>query len=157
MKQKALSVSGSIVFWLIWPFLAIYFRFTRRTRVLLIAENAVLLLKTWPSAKDYWTLPGGGIQSGERPVESAQRELREETGISVDVKRFTLLTEARFHGFGYSFPCTYFLVESDKKSKISPHFPEIIATEWVPLERLHEYRVGEEVRVALSAWRALVQ
>jgi len=31
----------------------------------------------------YWTLPGGGIEFGEHPADSAIREVKEETGLDV--------------------------------------------------------------------------
>jgi len=35
---------------------------------------------------DLWNLPGGGVESGELPIETAVRETREETGLKVKIK-----------------------------------------------------------------------
>jgi len=42
------------------------------------ASNAV-------SVQGRWFLPGGGVQHGESPTESLQRELEEEAGLAVEV------------------------------------------------------------------------
>ena len=38
--------------------------------------------------RDYWTLPGGGIEPGESAEQTVVREIEEETGLRVEVVRF---------------------------------------------------------------------
>jgi len=48
--------------------------------------DAVLLIKRGtPPMQGRWSLPGGRINWGERAVEAALRELREETGCSAEI------------------------------------------------------------------------
>ena len=49
----------------------------------IISENKILLLKKNYSNK-FWTLPGGKLELGESILAGAQRELKEETGLSLD-------------------------------------------------------------------------
>ncbi len=47
-------------------------------------QNRVLLaLRT---DKDIWNLPGGGVEHGESPWEAVVREVKEETGLDVEVE-----------------------------------------------------------------------
>jgi 8-oxo-dGTP pyrophosphatase MutT (NUDIX family) len=55
--------------------------------VVLDADERLLLFHThdptYPELGSWWELPGGGIEPGETPVDTAMRELLEETGIVV--------------------------------------------------------------------------
>jgi 8-oxo-dGTP diphosphatase len=54
--------------------------------VCVIKDGLVLLTQRGkPPFQDKWSLPGGRVEGGERLEEAAQRELREETGITASL------------------------------------------------------------------------
>ncbi|MDW8010472.1 MAG: NUDIX domain-containing protein, partial [Sulfolobales archaeon] len=51
----------------------------------LLRDGRILLVKRkYPPAIGKWSLPGGVIESGEKLVEAAKRELKEETGLDAE-------------------------------------------------------------------------
>lgn len=53
--------------------------------LLLDNKGRILMLK--PSYKDHWTIPGGVVEKDESPKEGCNREIEEEIGIKVRVKK----------------------------------------------------------------------
>ena len=43
-----------------------------------------------------WTVPGGGMEPGESPIEALEREVREETGFMIETKRLIGVYAAPF-------------------------------------------------------------
>jgi 8-oxo-dGTP diphosphatase len=56
-----------------------------RVSALLRWNDRILLCRHEKPGKEYWLLPGGGVQSGESLVDALNRELWEELGISEEV------------------------------------------------------------------------
>ncbi len=53
---------------------------------LVVRDGKVLLIRRGKEPyKDHWSLPGGGVEPGERVREAVRREVLEETGLEVDV------------------------------------------------------------------------
>jgi ADP-ribose pyrophosphatase YjhB (NUDIX family) len=52
-----------------------------RVSAVLRRRERILLCRHEKPGKEYWLLPGGGVESGESLIEALHRELREEVGI----------------------------------------------------------------------------
>lgn len=79
---------------------------------IIVDEAKVLLMKMHHTGK--YHPPGGGIDVGEKAEDALRREIREETGIEVEIKRFARFeelffyydpSETAYHGLHFYFVC----------------------------------------------------
>lgn len=61
--------------------------------IILDKENRILMVKQHHDEKDIWMVPGGGIEEGESSMAAAVREMKEETGLDVEIDRLIWHTE----------------------------------------------------------------
>ncbi len=117
----------------------------RRAYALITRKGKVLLVK---NRRGRWTLPGGRAQGDEKLRAAARREVKEETGLTVDLKRKVSGDHVRHH----TGPCSGCVVfgASIKKGELRPR-GEIIEVAWVDPDkapkRLRAYRRSEIRRI----------
>ncbi len=107
----------------------------------LIIENGRILLveRGREPLKDYWSLPGGAVETGERLECATRREVREETGLEVEVLELLEVFErimpddhgrTEYHYVLMDYvcrPCGGTLCAADDASRVGWFAPEEIA------------------------------
>lgn len=150
--MKLPKVVGTIAFWVTWPGLWIYLRGSKRTRVIIVSGDRVLLVKSWLGTND-WGLPGGG-RHGDESVESAGvREVQEETNIDIQsCEKQILFTDraATEYGFSYSYSCLGVELEQTPVLKLQPS--EIVEARWATASELENLKLSAITRECLAAW-----
>lgn len=154
--KKLLAIAGIIAFWLSWPFLYVYLKRGERTRVLLVAGDHVLLIRTWHGTGE-WSLPGGGARAHEELHDAAVRELEEEVGIVLEPQQLIRLNKKTHSEYKLTFSCHYFYAQLPEQVHARPRLPEVLDVKWVPLAEIGAHRLGPDSKHALSAYDALIQ
>jgi 8-oxo-dGTP diphosphatase len=67
-----------------------------RSAIILIEEDNLALIERHRAGKHYFAFPGGGVDEGETPEQTAIREAEEELGIRVEIKQ--KVSEVIFNG-----------------------------------------------------------
>jgi ADP-ribose pyrophosphatase YjhB (NUDIX family) len=100
-------------------------RFTVRAAGVCVRDNYVLLQTE--EQLDFWVLPGGRCEMGERTADTVQREMREETGLEVTVGNLLWVMEnfyedegKAFHEIAFYYQMT--LPESLPSPQVQPEF-----------------------------------
>ncbi len=60
----------------------------QHARAAILEEDTILMVRHRLGGRDYWTLPGGGVEPGETFEQAAVREVEEEVNLTVRVTRF---------------------------------------------------------------------
>lgn len=133
------SFVGTVLFFVAYPLIFIAVRGSKRARVLVIAENHVLLIKEFIEKGDRWTLIGGGSKGSESLKDCAARELKEEVGIVVDPRKLRSLGESERRSMGISYTACLYSITLDSKRDVKKSL-EIRDAKWFPLNKLPQSR-----------------
>jgi len=67
-----------------------------RVGVVIFQDDHILLVQHHKEGRRYWLVPGGGLEFGESMGECALREVREETGLEIELGQLLFVSETRF-------------------------------------------------------------
>jgi 8-oxo-dGTP diphosphatase len=125
----------------------------------IIMDNGKVLLVKMHSTGTY-CLPGGGVDLGERIEDCLKREVKEETGIEIEVRQFEFFKEdffyydpldQAFHSFMFFYSCrpvTMDLIPDDQVND-----GEVETPRWIDIQALQAgdfYNDGEKIVRILS-------
>jgi 8-oxo-dGTP diphosphatase len=122
--------------------------------VVLDGDRVLLIKRAHEPLKGQWSLPGGGVELGETLETAIAREVREETGLDVDVgpivEVLDRITRNAGGGVEHHFVLVDFVCRASGGTLGSASDAD--AAEWVPLDQLTAYGVaGVTVRVIRKA------
>ena len=113
-----------------------------RCQALVCRGNKLLLVEHILFGRDFFSLPGGGIEEGETPEEATLRELKEEANVEGKIVRPLTIEykpdmESRIYSFQVEIP-----EDAIPKKGIDPELPEdsqsIIDVKWLALDEIPE-------------------
>lgn len=148
--KKLWGLIGHISYFVAWPALHFYLKNSQRTRIVVQSEGKMLFVKDW-LGNGKWKLPGGGLRKNEQPIESAYRELYEETGLQLRPAELTLVTSLNLTGHGtlvklHIFTVVLVAVTSLKKQKL-----EILDIGWHDPKKLFDAKqLSKNTKVVLA-------
>jgi 8-oxo-dGTP diphosphatase len=109
----------------------------------ILRDGHILMVRHHYDRRDYWTLPGGGVEQGETPELAVLREVREEVGLSGIVSR--LLFDHVVHGASDTREFCYLVTVPDGQDQVLGYDPELpsdaqvlTAVSWFPLQLVRD-------------------
>lgn len=146
--KKLWQKVGVVAFWAVWPALVAYLYRSERTRMAIVSGSKIVVVKGWLGSGK-WGLPGGGLHKGEEPLRGVLREVAEETGIRLDVKRVKPLFAEEQRYKGLRFYGHYFLAELPDVAPLKAQFLEIAELAWLDRRELNAKNADPDVLAAL--------
>lgn len=150
MMRHLKLVGGRVAFWLGWPLWWLLMHHSERSRVLLVADNHVLLTRGTLSAGE-WSLPGGGLHSGERAAIGASREIFEELAIVIAADQLHELAVEQTHNSGIAYTAHFMAAELATRQLPTPQI-EVAEARWVCIDDVHTVHVDAATLRALELW-----
>ncbi len=118
----------------------------------IIKDNKILMVHIVDGKRDFWTLPGGGLEDKETYKDAVIREVKEEVNLDVEVMKY-LFTSTYRHG---EEKCYLVKVVNDKEPTLGydPEYSEdnqvLKSIEWKSLEEVKNDLHVEKVLRALN-------
>lgn len=113
-------------------------------KMMVFAQGKLLLVKIGYSHR-CWVLPGGGVNRGEKPIEAAMRELKEESGVVVLEPEYV---GERIHNYQYKRVTMSYFTQTINEVDLVIDGQEITNAGWFDLDNLpqpHKTRLVEEI------------
>ena len=112
-------------------------------------DSLLMVLRGREPNKGLWTVPGGRVEAGEYLADALQREVREETGIDIQVGDLLGVLERR--GDDHHFVILDFLAQPRAGTTLTPS-DDAADARWVPLPEVAKLDCAPRFVETLRGW-----
>ncbi|WP_148886855.1 NUDIX domain-containing protein [Streptococcus sp. Marseille-P6264] len=115
--------------------------------------DKILLIHRWKDGQEYFVIPGGTIEPGEKPLEAALREMKEEVDLTFSADQlctaFSLNNQGKEEYYFYTELSTADtpLMQGEEAQRSS--LQNIYQPKWVSLQELYNYNLRPEILKSL--------
>jgi len=144
---------GRVSYYILWPGISVYLLGSQRSRVVVFSGDDILVVKAWLS-DGKWSLPGGGLHSGEKTVTGALRELSEETGLKLKMSDLVELVSENFRLRGIKVKLHFFSAAVSSRLPVKKQIGEITDIAWVNQNKLNKKNTGKDALRGIAIWKS---
>jgi 8-oxo-dGTP pyrophosphatase MutT (NUDIX family) len=140
-------------FMLLWPGLFLYFLGSKRTRIMLLHNDEILLVQDrsrYFYDDESWTLPGGGIHRGEEITVAAAREVSEELGVHIEPDSLQLKATQKSGGYGLQYRAYFLVCNLPAKPDVHTQPNEVRSARWFKLSQANSLQLKREAQQGLQ-------
>lgn len=123
--------------------------------VIFRGDEVLLVRRGQEPALKSWSLPGGLVELGETLEDAVRRELKEETGLSVNILGVTAILDRIYHDPDGKIPYHYVLIDfvcDYQRGELEPA-SDISAAQFVPVSDLESLELPQfTAKVIQRAW-----
>jgi len=121
-----------------------------RVAGILIKDNEILLVRHEKNQKNYWLLPGGGIEFGETAEAALAREFQEEVGLKIKIGKLVLVHDSVPTDLHRQVLNLYFLVTAEK-FEIQVTTDEVLKdAQFYPFAEFSKMTVNPDVKAEIT-------
>lgn len=149
--RRLVFIVGRLAWWGGWPLMWLFLRNSERTRAVLTNEQGeILVVRGWVSSSSRWSLPGGGLHRGEKPLQGVLRETYEEVGVALEPEKLQSLGIISSTSKGLRLRLHVFTSQVTGSPELTLQRHEIAIARWLPLSELTPDTADQDVLLALK-------
>jgi len=120
-----------------------------RIGAIIIENDSILLVHHKKEDRDYWLLPGGGLETSESVEECIKREMLEETGYEVEPGKLVFTSETLYPGRERHIVHMNFLAKITGKTENIMEEERVIGNKFIPLSEFINYKFYPNIKAEL--------